>query len=346
MTFFILVGLVLQQPPVTFKAGTRMVTVPVVVRDRDGNAVGDLQQQAFELMDNGKRRDITSFSIESTSKNAQPGVPERFLAYVIDDLSLETSEQQRLRDAGIRQLKGLKPGDRMGIFSTSCRLWQDFTDDRVKLEEVLNQMQARSSPVCRVARTETIPIASMRAIVKRMAALPGQRSIILVTSGIVLRSDFRDREDGNLVDEAVEAKVLINVLRVAGLSTQAIAPVDMGGGVHGGLPASGSTQAVAGSGIAVLETLSGGTGGRLVESGNDLDAGFRSMATPEYIYVLAFASEDVKPDGQRQGQAQTQFADAKRLLCAEAVGWRWRSAQPSCSPSRRRASPSNRTSNW
>jgi len=52
-----------QQPP-TFKAGVDLVTVSVVVKNRDGRAVTGLSRQDFELVDAGRVRTIADFRSE------------------------------------------------------------------------------------------------------------------------------------------------------------------------------------------------------------------------------------------------------------------------------------------
>ena len=51
--------------PVTFTSRTNLVLVPVVVRDRQGKAVGNLRQEDFQLLDKGKPQIITKFTIEN-----------------------------------------------------------------------------------------------------------------------------------------------------------------------------------------------------------------------------------------------------------------------------------------
>ena len=50
--------------PALFKARVNLVMVPVVVRDRKGNAVGNLKQEDFQLFDKGKPQYIARFSME------------------------------------------------------------------------------------------------------------------------------------------------------------------------------------------------------------------------------------------------------------------------------------------
>src|ERR1039458_9984376 len=66
-----------QQPPgpgeFTLKVDVNAVLVPVVVRDAQGRAIGDLRQEDFKLLDQGKPRKLTGFSVEKSE--AAEGAP-------------------------------------------------------------------------------------------------------------------------------------------------------------------------------------------------------------------------------------------------------------------------------
>jgi hypothetical protein len=47
----------------TFQSKLNLVVVPVVVRDGQGHAVGDLTREDFALFDKGKAQTIASFSV-------------------------------------------------------------------------------------------------------------------------------------------------------------------------------------------------------------------------------------------------------------------------------------------
>jgi hypothetical protein len=72
----------------SFQAGTRMVLVPVVVRDREGHAVADLRQEDFQLFDKGKEQPIASFSVERSEPTASGAPPSQYIVYFFDDVSL------------------------------------------------------------------------------------------------------------------------------------------------------------------------------------------------------------------------------------------------------------------
>jgi VWFA-related protein len=152
-----------QDAPATFRTGINLVLVPVVVRDRLGRAIGNLQKDDFALFDRGKPQAITRFSIEtpatpvvsavsepaagpgdavSGATAPTPAIATRFVAYVFDDVHLGIGDLEQSRQAVTRYLnESLEAVTRAAIFTTSGRTTLDFTDDREKLRETLNHIQ-------------------------------------------------------------------------------------------------------------------------------------------------------------------------------------------------------------
>ena len=152
--------------PTTFKVNVRLVVVRAVVRDSQGHAVGNLRQEDFQVFDKGKPQVITQFEVEQPGTiaakarqkavensgdipssdappnpvNATPG-PERFVAYMFDDVHLEFGDLARVREAAERHFATLRPTDRAAIFTTSGRTTLDFTDDRNKLHQAVVSLQ-------------------------------------------------------------------------------------------------------------------------------------------------------------------------------------------------------------
>ena len=154
--------------PTTFKVNVTLVVVRAVVRDSQGYAVGNLHQEDFQVFDKGKPQVITQFAIEqpgtlgakarqklvenaadtpsgdvpSNAKTA-PAAPERFVAYMFDDVHLEFGDLTHVREAAERHFATLRPTDRAAIFTTSGVKELDFTDDRTRLHEALLRLQPR-----------------------------------------------------------------------------------------------------------------------------------------------------------------------------------------------------------
>ena len=124
--------------PVVFKSKVNLIMVPVVVRDKKGNAIATLHQEDFQLFDNGKPQVISSFSVEALAAKAIPPIPpvgrtkaaqpaepsavtpDRFIGFYIDDVHLEFGDLSQARTKLQKLISTrLKPGDRAAILTTS-----------------------------------------------------------------------------------------------------------------------------------------------------------------------------------------------------------------------------------
>jgi len=244
---------------VTFKSGVDLVMVPVVVRDARGQVVSDLRKEDFTLFDNGRVREIASFSVEkpgqqiavekaapsATGASAETAktqgapmvMPDHFIAYVFDDAALtEMGDLIWVRNGALRHIDTLQPGDRAAVYTTSGQTWLDFTDDRAKLREAVGKLQFKpvGTPYGTGAGAGvgqgpdaqgTAQWGLYRMLsetVRRMSILPGQRSMVFISYGVNLDDGTNgSRELFDLIDQAIRARVVINTLEARGLYTQA-----------------------------------------------------------------------------------------------------------------------------
>jgi VWFA-related protein len=136
----------------------------------------------------------------------------------------------------------------------------------------------------------------LRNLATRMSAMPGQRTIVLVSGGFLVTAGHQ-KDESEVIDRAVRARVAIGTLDVRGL--YAVVP----GGDASVSGAGESAQAVlyqnqsARAEGDVLGELADGTGGTRFHNNSDLLEGFRRTSLPEVTYVLGFAPQDAKLDG-------------------------------------------------
>jgi VWFA-related protein len=130
-------------------------------------------------------------------------------------------------------------------------------------------------------------------VVRRLAAMPGARNLVLVSAGFHLTIDHRV-DESELMNRAARANVTISALDARGLYT--LAP-DASQPFQGTLKA----QFQRDSALAdedVMAELADATGGAFFHHDNDLRAGLKQLAAqPEFVYVLGFAPQNLKLDG-------------------------------------------------
>ncbi|MGD0403207.1 MAG: VWA domain-containing protein [Candidatus Acidiferrales bacterium] len=140
-------------------------------------------------------------------------------------------------------------------------------------------------------------------VVRRMSALPGQRSIVLVSPGFLI-TNTHQFDISDVIDKATRANVFINSLDARGLYTvDALTDVSQPAPVNAnsrtaalGLGWRSEGQSRQGD---VMAELSDSTGGFYFHNNNDLLKGFTvTTSVPEVSYLLAFTPEALKFDGK------------------------------------------------
>jgi VWFA-related protein len=130
---------------------------------------------------------------------------------------------------------------------------------------------------------------SMQKIVRRLAMFPGQRSIVMVTPGFMYgdhASQFAE-----LINLALRYNVVINTL-----DAKAVLAGGDGGWSPDRFQAYGYGHFEE---SAVMQDLASGTGGLFIRFNNDLTGAMREMSEPpEAYYLLAYAPQDLAPDGK------------------------------------------------
>ena len=299
-----------------FQSHVTLVMVPVVVRDIHGVAVDNLTKASFQLFDKGKPQEISRFSMEKTGgkppliANATPGspvssgeakghavaVPERFVAYLFDDVHLAPGDLPRVRDAALRHIAELRPTDRAAIFTMSGTPMLDFTDDQDRLREALTRLRPNiMTRVGAMSGGDTLTFGSLNAIkdvVQRLATAPGQRTVMVVSPGFFTIDPLFSADKNEILDRAIRANVIINAMDARGLYTDPAFDASRSGGRGGSSLMRESMRSD------ILAEMASGTGGTFFQNSNSYDEGFRKLAAaPEFVYMLGFTPQNLKSDG-------------------------------------------------
>ncbi len=159
-----------QDTGTTFKLRVNLVQVHVTVRDGKGNLIPNLKREDFQLFDQGKLQPITVFAVETRESRKEKALaaaktqadasepdatktvlPDRFVAMEFDDIHLSVEDAVYTRKSAQAFLESLAPTDRVGIFTTSGEVTQDFTADLA----LLNQKLLGIIPRPKVGHTST-----------------------------------------------------------------------------------------------------------------------------------------------------------------------------------------------
>jgi VWFA-related protein len=143
-------------PNSVVKSNVNEVLVPVVVRDGQGKAVGNLTKENFQILDNGKPQIISGFTVierateppsataasstapsTSSNKAPPPSPAQRFVVFLFDDLNLSDSDLNLVQKAASKLLEEPLPAsDTVAVLSTSGAN-SGLIRDRAKLQQTI-----------------------------------------------------------------------------------------------------------------------------------------------------------------------------------------------------------------
>jgi VWFA-related protein len=138
-------------------------------------------------------------------------------------------------------------------------------------------------------------------VVRRMASLPGQRTLILMSPGFLTVVPEAMTDKSRILDLAAQSNVIISALDARGLYTTELDASEQGAHTTMALQTGDESQRHSDSmslNEDVMAEFADGTGGTFFHNSNDLEGGLQKLAAaPEYVYLLELSLENVKQDG-------------------------------------------------
>jgi len=175
------------------KIQTTVISVPVIVSDRDGRYIANLKAADFKLYEDGREREIAFF--EATEEPVS-------VALLIDTSRSTTKILDEIKDSAIDFLRELRPRDRAMIvsFDYDVHVLSPLTDNRKSLERAV-----RDAKIGEYIGTK-LRDAVIEVTRHHFRKVEGRKAIILLTDGKDFQSQIAEDE---LLSEAAESGAMI-----------------------------------------------------------------------------------------------------------------------------------------
>jgi len=154
------------------KLNATLVQVPATVTDRGGKFVTDLSREDFALFEDGKRRDISLFSI----------LKQSFTAVLVLDTSNSAEDRLKaIQKTAAEFTAELRPGDRMMAisFDNEVRELTEFTGDRGELTKAIAGTESGFGKLLYEAVSRSLEL---------LRNVEGRRAVVLFSDGVDMRS--------------------------------------------------------------------------------------------------------------------------------------------------------------
>jgi Ca-activated chloride channel homolog len=153
----------------TVKLNTALVSVPVIVTDRDGKFIPNLTERSFTLYEENVKQSIDNFKSTEVPFN---------VVLILDTSGSTRFKLEDIQEAALSFIDQLRDQDRVMIVSFDSQVYIDseFTSDRKKLRKAI--LQTRTGGATRLY--DSIDLV----LTERLAKITGRKAIVLFTDGV------------------------------------------------------------------------------------------------------------------------------------------------------------------
>ena len=334
------------------RSATNVVLVDVRVYDKSGKPVTDLKQSDFRVTEDGVQQTVSSFSLEDVEKLSQANganekaqvidlaklPPEvnaeqvlqdhRLLVFFFDLSSMQPDELMRaLKASGDFVTNKMTPADLIAVvtYSSSLRVTQDFTNDRLSLRKALrailvgeesssvaaqgaigaaggtdaNGMEIVTQDVSDAFTPDETEfnifntdekLAAVQSLATMLRNVPGRKSVIHFSSGITKTGQENEATLRAATDAANQADVSLYTMDARGLAAlppggDASSSSPSGTALYSGSAVASQVSSLQGS-RETLATLATDTGGRTFYDLNDFTPAFDEVQRENSSYYL------------------------------------------------------------
>jgi VWFA-related protein len=359
IAIFIAVSLTAQDVP-TFVSDTKLVIVNVAVKDKSGRPVTNLKKEDFRIFEDNAPQTLSVFDVQELSSDPlapmsfatrpdtieqrTPAAPKplplsmrdpkryedkRLIALFFDMSSMQTLEQARAQEAGIKFIQSqMTAGDLVSVltFSTKLRTIVEFTDDRDSLIAGLRGLTlGEGSDLAAMASTSADEgddsgafaaddtefnifntdrkLSALEDAARQLSIYPEKKALIYFSSGIEKTGIENQSQIKATVNAAVRANVAFYPIDARGLTASAPGGDASTASPRGTGILTGTRQASLRSSFndsqETLYSLAADTGGKALLDSNDLTLGIRQAQNDIHsYYTLGYYPTNTAPDGR------------------------------------------------
>jgi Ca-activated chloride channel homolog len=277
------------------RANVEMVSLPVVVTNREGRRITDLKKEDFQVFENGVRQEIAGFA--ATDEPVE-------VALLLDTSGSTELELAKIQRAAIDFTQQLHPDDEVAVmsFADDVKLQSDFSISRLRNEYGIKKTRSGG---CTVAYE-----AVWLALEEVLKPIKERNALVVFSDGVDTCSAKAGR--GETVDLAKETKATIYSVYYntqqdqyrrttgSGYPTTQIPPVLFPGPTVTRGPTMGSSYPDDfASGKSYLKELADSSGGVMFDGMQDLSYAFAEVAKElASQYSIGYYSTDQKHDGK------------------------------------------------